>query len=277
MSMVWNEAVETWRLVDSGYMDGISNMATDEAMAKVADKNESESIATLRTYSWRPYAISLGYHQSEKEIDLNRCRKDDIDVVRRPTGGRAILHADELTYAVVIPQRSKFFDKSVVTVYKNLSRAIVAGLNELQIDVEFEGAASTPKNFAKGDLSMLCFASSVQHEIGWQGRKLVGSAQRRIGNTILQHGSILIGPKHLDLVNYLIFDNHDKRKVALRHLMRKTVCLNELATGSFSYSAVQKALCRGFEKELRVQLTPGELSEIEITMAESLAKSRRGE
>lgn len=265
---------ETWRLIDSGHLDGITNMAVDEAMARFADESDEDVRATLRTYGWRPYAISLGYHQSVEEIDLHRCRQDGIDVVKRPTGGRAILHAEELTYAVVIPRRSGFFDKSILKTYGILSRAIVAGLNELGVGVEFEQAPSTPKDFSKGKMSMLCFASSVQHEIGWQGRKLVGSAQRRIGETILQHGSILIGPQHLRLVEYLK-SSGDRRKAAWRHLQSKTICLNELTENSITFSQVHTALCRGFEKQLGIRLCRGELDIEEKKIAESLAEARR--
>lgn len=270
------EKAETWRLIESGHMDGVTNMAIDEAVARYADKNDTKISPTLRTYGWQPFTISLGFHQSFEEINLQQCRKDGIDVVKRPTGGRAILHATELTYSVVIPNHSMFFDNSIVKVYGVISKAIVAGLNELGVDVEFEPAQTMPKNYSKGKLSTLCFATSIQHEIGWQGRKLVGSAQRRIGETILQHGSILIGPEHLKLVNYLAV-TEDRRKVALRHMERKTVCLNDLADGSITFSDVHSALCYGFKSQLGIQLRHEELGIGEQHLADSIVEARRGE
>jgi len=272
--MASNEIGETWRLIVNGYLDGHSNMAIDEAMTRFANDYRNNPNPTLRTYRWRPFAISLGYNQSVNEIDLNRCRQDGIDVVARPTGGRAILHAQELTYAVVIPYQSMFFDKSITKVYEILSRAIVAGLKELGVGVEFERASSTPRDFSKGKYSMFCFASSVQYEISWQGRKLVGSAQRRLGNTILQHGSILIGPDHLRLVNYLSYSK-DRQEEVLRHLQDRTVHLNELANGDITFNDVHLALCRGFEKQLGIQFIQGELDSQEMDIVDSLIKARR--
>jgi len=263
-----------WKFLDTNFSDCHTNMAIDEAMARYANEKRSNSCATLRTYHWLPYAISLGYHQSIEEIDLDRCRQDGVDVVIRPTGGRAILHAEELTYAVVIPSHSKFFDESIVNVYGILSRAIVSGLKELKVGVEFEQVSSTSEDFSKGKHSMLCFASSIQHEIGWHGRKLVGSAQRRIGDAILQHGSILIGPEHLKLAHYLS-NSDESREATMRYLQRKTIHLNELTNGRINYSDVQTALCRGFERQLGIRLQRGELDSQEKDIAESLVKERR--
>jgi lipoate-protein ligase A len=267
------KASETWRFIESGFLDGQSNMAIDEAIARISDENDGSAVPALRTYGWHPYTISLGYHQSLDDIDVVKCRNDGIAVVHRPTGGRAILHAEELTYSVVIPKHSIFYHDSIIKVYEIISKAIVAGLNQIGIDVKFDRATFTPKNFSKGKMSMLCYASSVQHEIGANGRKLVGSAQRRIGNTILQHGSILIGPEHLRLVDYLA-KPREYKKSALLLMQNKTTFLNELLEKDTHFKEIQAALLQGFQEELGVELVEEELIESEKELADNLKTLR---
>lgn len=255
--------VERWRLIDSGALPGHLNMAIDVVLAKSV-------IPTLRLYGWNPPAISLGFHQSAKEIDTELCEKDGIDVVVRPTGGRAILHADELTYAVILPANSKYYHKDIMTVYEKLSRCLVSGLKHLHIPVAFERADKTPENFARGELSSLCYASSIQHEIGYNGKKLVGSAQRRFENAALQHGSILIGQRHLDLPNYLANKKIERKKAMRRYMESNTICLNDLSRTPVSYSDVSEAIRHGFEKELEIEFFIDKLNDDELAKAEEL-------
>ncbi len=253
--------MERWRVIDSGALSGAQNMAIDEAIA--AYNAEKNALPTLRLYAWDPYAISLGFHQSFQDIHLDRCRQDGIQVVVRPTGGRAVLHAEELTYAVVIPKSSAFYHDQILAVYETISRALLEAFHQLDISADFERAARTPKNFSRGELSSLCYASSVQHEIGVGGRKLVGSAQRHIDGVILQHGSILIGPKHLDLTRYLNQGDDKWRNAVRRYMERHTACLNELSTEPVSYASLADAIRDGFESQLGIHLEPAPLTEWE--------------
>ncbi len=152
----------------------------------------------LRLYRWQPWAVSLGYHQSVEEIDEPRCRADGIEVVRRPTGGRAVLHAEELTYCVTVPADHPWYGEPVQTVYRRINEALCAGLRRLAPDLSTTSAATGA--YARNPA---CFATSVRYEIALQGRKLVGSAQRRLPGGLLQHGSILLGPAHRRLHRYL--------------------------------------------------------------------------
>lgn len=253
--------MERWRVIDSGALSGAQNMAIDEAIA--AYNTQMDALPTLRLYAWKPCAISLGFHQSLEDIHLDRCRNDGIQVVVRPTGGRAVLHAEELTYAVVIPKSSVFYHDKILTVYETISRALLEAFHRLNISADFERAGRTPNNFSRGELSSLCYASSVQHEIGVGGRKLVGSAQRRIDGVILQHGSILIGPKHLDLTYYLDQGDDKWRAAVRRYMERHTVCLNELSTKPVHYASLADAIQRGFESQLGIRLEPASLTEWE--------------
>jgi lipoate-protein ligase A len=261
-------SAEVWRFIDSGFQNGRRNMAIDEAIAISA--TSGQGIATLRIYGWRPPAISLGYHQSIKDINLSLCEEDGIDVVFRPTGGRAILHAEELTYAVILPAGSNHYRKDVLPVYDLISRALLAALQLIGIDASFDRASLTPKDFMRGDLSTLCYATSVQHEIGFGGRKLVGSAQRRFEGSLLQHGSILIGQRHLDITRYLTRGDERWRRAVNRYMRDHTICLNELSPTPIIFPQLSLALRKGFEQVLGVTFQEGELSENELRSVDEI-------
>jgi lipoyl(octanoyl) transferase len=263
-------SVERWRFMDTGPSSGRHNMAVDLAMARTAAQHSYCS--TLRIYAWQPAAISLGFHQSLNDIDIPLCRSRGIDVVYRPTGGRAVLHSNELTYAVVLSPSSRFFKTEIMAVYEQLSRAILAGLSFLQVPADFDRSERTPQNFSRGELSSLCYASAIQHEIGVGGRKLIGSAQRRFETAILQHGSILIGPEHADLAFYLNQGDDTWRSAVHRYMTRHTVCLNELAPKPILYDELSRALRIGFSQALEIDWTDETLSENERQQVEQLER-----
>ena len=181
-----------WRFENTGVHSGVFNMEYDEALARALVDGIGNS--TIRVYGWQPYAISLGWNQSMDEIDLSKTSVSGIDVVRRPTGGRAILHAKELTYSVVM----QVHDKNVLTVYEDISRALVAGLQELGAPVAIEKSQPNFSSLYRSASAVACFSSTGRYEIKCHGKKLVGSAQRRYAaahgeEVVLQHGSILIG------------------------------------------------------------------------------------
>ena len=260
-----NSSRETWRFIDSGPQNGAMNMALDMAMTQAAV--DETSFPTLRVYGWRPPAISLGYHQNEKDVDLTRCREDNIDVVLRPTGGRAILHFNELTYSVVIPPSSVHFAPDIQSVYALISRGLVAALRQLEVNVEFDRAEKTPKDFNKGELSTLCYASSVKYEINIGRKKLVGSAQRRINGGVLQHGSILIGSEHLMIAKYLTAKNEQWRKRVVEYMQRNTISLNQVSENPIEYAHLAAAVKSGFQKELGLLFIEDDLSETELDHA----------
>jgi lipoate-protein ligase A len=163
--------------------------------------------------------------------------------VRRPTGGRAILHAEELTYSVVMPSEGR----GVMDIYRQISEALTAGLKLLVPEIDI---AKTQPNFQKlyrEPGSIPCFSSSARYEIEFGGKKLVGSAQRRIGSAVLQHGSILIGDAHLSLADYLAVD--DTVREQLRHDMRAhTITLQDILQRPVAREEVSDAVRRGFEQ-----------------------------
>lgn len=146
---------------------------------------------TLRFYEWTPPCLSLGYFQPIDVVDVDGCRALGVEVVRRPTGGRAILHDRELTYSVALPASVLGHDGGVLPSYYRLSLALQDGLRRLGVP-----ATLAPESAAGGPVhGPACFDRPSAHEILLRGRKLVGSAQMRRGGGILQHGSILIEPR----------------------------------------------------------------------------------
>lgn len=233
-----------WELVDSGFRTGEFNMAFD---MKLVERSREEDTSFLRFYRWKPYALSLGYNQSrfasEVNIDYSKCSAEGIDVVTRPTGGRAVLHSEELTYSVVF--RST---RLVRDLYRDISIAIVNGLRTL--GPEFEKLSFTKETpdllkLIKTGMYNLCFNSAVKNEINYKGKKLVGSAQRKFGNIVLQHGSILIGNHHKNIVNYLNITGEERIRM-IREIEEKTICINDITGRDVSYKEAAEAVFGGF-------------------------------
>lgn len=236
----------SWSFLDTGTKPGAWNMALDEDLA--ARVRSGASGPVLRLFRWSPPAVSLGLHQEGEELDAARCAADGIDIVRRPTGGRAILHDEELTYTVVMPARG-----GVMDVYHRISSALVRGLRAYGADVDI-GRLQPERLGAPGSpASIPCFTSTARYEIEWRGRKLVGSAQRqyREEGVVLQHGSILTGPAHRRLVHYLRVDDTVRASLA-DAMRRKTVDLAEILGTTVDLQALSGCIRRGFEEEWHI-------------------------
>ena len=182
--------MHSWSLILDEALDGADNMAIDgELLSQV--ENSPESCTIVRFYQWRRPTVSLGRNQKvESAVDQDFCRHSGIDVVHRPTGGRAVLHDDELTYAVA-SNDSKSFGDSIYANYKSVSEALCAGFNRLGIPAIL--APETRKASTEdAGMDLPCFISPSRYELTVGGRKIVGSAQRRLRRGFLQHGSMPI-------------------------------------------------------------------------------------
>lgn len=174
------------------------------------NKLESEDIeAYFRIYAWSPFAISLGMNQREDDIDVESLAKDGYELVRRPTGGRAVFHANELTYSYVTTLDK--YNKNQI--YELIHIEFDKILKKISINSDFVKANTDFRShYAQNESRSLCFASTAKYEIEIEGRKLIGSAQRIINDKILQHGSIPIDSTHLNIVKYLNTENKEKLK-----------------------------------------------------------------
>ncbi|MDX9759049.1 MAG: lipoate--protein ligase family protein [Bacteroidota bacterium] len=237
--------IRQMEFIDTGEHSGAFNMEFDVRRAEQVDAGKAGPM--LRVYHWKPWCISLGRHQEVTEIDTAATGAAGYEIVRRPTGGRAILHAEELTYSVVMPSE----DRGIMEVYRLISEALTAGLQLLVPDIDIAKSQPNFQKLYKEAGSIPCFSSSARYEIEFGGRKLVGSAQRRIGSAVLQHGSILIGDAHLSLADFLAVD--DAVREQLRHDMRAhTVTLQEILGRPVRREEVREALIEGFRRSWNV-------------------------
>ncbi|MGB7630634.1 MAG: lipoate--protein ligase family protein, partial [Candidatus Deferrimicrobium sp.] len=178
----------TWRLIDTGPLDGASNMAIDEALLDNFDPGKSTPV--LRLYGWSPPALSLGRFQDAGEVlDLDRCRADGVSVVQRITGGGVIYHAEELTYAIVCAPHHLPGETTIKESYRFLTGFLLSFYRELGLPAAY--AAEVPEDTSRlGKRTPFCFAGRESYDILIDGRKIGGNAQRRLRRAVFQHGSI---------------------------------------------------------------------------------------
>jgi len=176
-----------------------------------------------RFYAWHPYAITIGYNQDCSGIDVPKCREAGVDVVRRPTGGRAVFHADEFTY-------SFFSDSSEqnAVLYRMVHEVIQLALQGLGINAEFCRSTLQSSQRLQSAGSVSCFTASAKYELQVDGRKLVGSAQRKTRNVLLQHGSLPLSGRHKDLCQFITVSEQVAQEGIRDEMERKTISLEEI-------------------------------------------------
>ena len=243
------------RFIDTGFNDAFTNMAIDEALLHYSE------IPTLRLYRWKPKAVSVGYNQDIKEVNINYCRKNKIDIVKRITGGKAVFHDNEITYRLIIPENANLLPQGITQSYQIIADALVIAFKKISINAEI-------KKQKEKITTPICFNSSNWYELLTNNKKISGSAQRRINGKVLQHGSILID---FDCKkNKLLFDsknpfdsidNLKKRITSIKNELNKKISINEL----------KSAVKFGFEKKFDSEFFEDKLSGEEIVLAKSLA------
>ncbi|MCY3713023.1 MAG: biotin/lipoate A/B protein ligase family protein [Gemmatimonadetes bacterium] len=257
------------------------NMAVDEALLDTcrrdaggtdADRRDAEMMV-LRIYSWCPPAVSIGYGQeAEKEIDPRQCDRYGIDLVRRITGGRAVLHDQELTYSLVAPESHPALGGRSGVMLRAVSEALVETLKHFDIPAEpaMEGRCGPGGN------DDVCFTATGRYEITVAGRKLAGSAQRRSRGVVLQHGSLLLGPGHRRLPLLMPAHEPERRETIARMLNHRTVSVAELVPDLPSFEEWTDRLSRSMLDRLNVEGKTDVLDAEERQAAESLVRTRYG-
>lgn len=246
-----------WRVIVEGSEDGAWNMAVDEAILAAYERADAPPGPTLRLYGWRPAAVSLGRSQrAEGSYDERVLQAQGIDLVRRPTGGTAMLHEFERTYAVVGALGIPPFSGGVIATYRKIADALTRGMTRLGV----EATAVAPTRGVARETSVACFERLGAWEIAANGRKLVGSAQRRRRKAFLQHGSIPMRLAPNQLASVLGAPLDASRFVDLEHAAGRAV----------EPDALDAACVAGFEETFCVRLVPGVLTESEALRAAEL-------
>jgi lipoate-protein ligase A len=269
-------------LVDES-LPGALNMAIDEALHESVARGGAPAI---RFYTWRPAALSLGVHQPVGEVDPAACARLGFDLVRRPTGGRAVLHQHELTYSIAARENDPLVSGGVIESYRKISSALVAGLRLLGAEVQLapprsirsgepgDNALGTRYSVLGTSAGAICFDAASDYELTAGGRKLVGSAQARREGALLQHGSILLDVDWEAWVSVFAFRSEAGRLRALAKLPGRMTSLKQELGREVSASEVRAALQEGFSSAFGIDLVPAPLAPAELAQAERLAKQK---
>jgi len=247
-----------WRLlVDDAPRTGAANMALDEAIMDAVAAGESPP--TLRFYAWQPPCLSLGKRQPLSGVDLDRCQRDGVDVVRRATGGLAILHTDELTYSIATLPSDPRAEGAILDAYRSLSQGLVAGLRLLGLPAMMNPVDPLAAKYT----SAACFEVPTAYEITVGERKLLGSAQTRPAGRVLQHGSLPLYGDIARVVDCLFFRDMYEREALRMHLRARATTLEAALGRRAGFAEAAQALARGFARALTLTLEPGNVTEAE--------------
>jgi lipoyl(octanoyl) transferase len=265
---------EVWRFIDSGHCSPSFNMALDEALLDW--HSEGKIPPVIRFYGWNPATLSIGYFQKvEKEINLEAVERYQLGFVRRPTGGRGVLHEDELTYSVIVSEEHPNMPKTVTEAYRVISEGILKGFQHLGLDAYFaEPKTIEERNALKNPRSSVCFDAPSWYELVVEGRKVAGSAQTRQKGVILQHGSILLDLDEEKLFSLFKYPNERIKERMKRAFKSKAVAINEISPRKIALEEAKKAFYRGFAEGLEVNLEPYVLTSEELTYVQKLAVER---
>jgi len=242
---------EEWRVLNSGFHNAFTNMAIDEAILR--EVSEGKVPPTVRFYSWKPRAISLGYFQSlHEEVDLEQCQRHGVDVVRRITGGGAVFHDQELTYSIVVSESHREIPKNIMKSYQRICGAVIKGLRHLDI---------------KGVYAPI-------NDILVDGRKISGNAQTRKQGTVLQHGTILMDVDVDTMFSLLKVPNEKLKDKLITDVKQRVTSLQHILGKPIPYEQVASAMKDGFEEEFDVSLVEGTLTENELILAHEIERKR---
>lgn len=246
-------------------------MAVDEAILEACGRHEVPS--TLRLFAWDPPCLSLGYAQSIQVVDEDRLQMKGWDLVRRSTGGGAILHTDELTYSVIGPADEPRLKGDILHSYQRLSRAILLALKNLGLPAE-SLPLSKPTHDTPPD--PVCFEIPSHYEITLQGKKLVGSAQARKKGAVLQHGTLPLHGNLTRITQVLVYPNEEVRKDAAARLLSRATTVESAIGKIIDWDMAAAAFERAFSEALNLELTPAVLTQQERDRVEELIGEKFG-
>jgi len=246
-------------------------MAVDQVLLESMNGSSAEPV--LRLYAWDPPCLSIGYAQSIADVDISRLEDFGWDLVRRITGGRAILHADELTYAVIGPHNEPRLKGNVLKSYRHLSSALLAALIKIGLPAQ---ALPYPKSetTAPSEQEPVCFEQPSNYEITVDGKKLIGSAQARKKPGVLQHGTLPLYGDLTRITEVLNFEREDQRKFSAQRLLSRATTVERVLKQSINWELAAEAFGAAFSENLNLNLKPSNLTLEELARAEILVKEK---
>jgi len=262
---------EPWRLLHTSPARGAWNMAVDESILEHIGRRESQP--TLRLYAWDPACLSLGHAQPFADVDPARLKEHGWEVVRRLTGGRAILHTDELTYSVTGSAEEPVLAGGVLESYNHLSQALLYAIQDLGLPVEVKERAKEPSPSGQ-NLNPVCFEVPSTYEITVQGKKLIGSAQARRKDGVLQHGSLPLTGDLARICETLVFKDDVARANAAQRLRARAATVESTLGQRVDWETAAQAFVRGFETQLGIRFERDEMSQSELTRADELMREK---
>lgn len=247
---------ETWYFIDSGLQRPAYNMAFDEVLIDWHSRGLIPPI--LRFYGWEPAGLSLGHFQKTVgRIDVEAAKAKGIDIVRRPTGGLAVLHDHELTYSVIVSEKHEKMSASVIEAYRVLSQGVLEGYRNLGIQAEL----AIPDVPIGRTGTAVCFEEASWYELEINGKKAAGSAQNRQKGVVLQHGSIPIEMDVDALYDLFVFSNEKTKQKARDGFLKKAVFIHTILDREVTLDEVKVAFKEGFKKGLDIELASYEPNE----------------
>jgi lipoate-protein ligase A len=249
--------MDSWRLLVQPELPGYRQMAIDEALYLLADS------PVLRFYTWQKPTLSLGFFQDYKRVVRESfVVHNNIDVVRRITGGRAVLHQFEVTYALAGPLKHHFANKSLQETYRLIAEALNRGLASLGVPQSFFSKDASDREALRESALPQCFVAVSRYEIAKDARKIIGSAQKRSRERFVQHGSILLD-----------FDVAFQNGCILNadpQIEKKVAPLNPMLARKLSLIEVLEHFRKAFEEQFHIRTEPSELDENELDLIRSL-------
>lgn len=262
-----------WYFINSGPCNPAYNMALDEALLEFHSKGEIPPV--IRFYEWNPATLSIGFFQRVRDINLEAVKAQHIGFVRRPTGGRAVLHDSELTYSIIVTEQYPNMPESVTEAYRVLSEGLLKGFQYLGLNAYFSIPDTDDKKEAlKRPKSAVCFDAPSWYELVVEGKKVAGSAQTRQKGVILQHGAILLDLDEDKLLSLFHFPSEEAKETMRKQLPEKAVAINRIAPRRITIEECIEAFKKGFEDALEIEFIPFDLTDEQKEYVKTLEKEK---
>ena len=246
-------------------------MAVDESILEAVGRGNVPP--TLRLYGWHPLCLSIGYAQPASDVDQEQLSILGWEIVRRITGGRAILHTDELTYSVIGPYSEPRLAGSVLESYCCLSQALLAALQLLNLPAQALPKPQSPPA-SGGQPEPICFEAPSNYEITINGKKLIGSAQARKKAGVIQHGTLPLRGDLTRITQVLAFPDEASRSQAAKRLLAHAATVESVTGNRVSWEEAASAFSTAFSQTLNLTLEPAKLTPAELARTDELVKEK---